>query len=186
MECINYFGKEKIIFSWSELKVGRFGYNDSDFWLEGNIDDAEVINYVVNYLSLNENEENQYLWELAGLFAPYSEDEISRLLNLVANSRAADLVAYYKWRWIMVKNLLFKVKDLDYINAILEINEFWLDLKSPRDMPYQFQGIGNDIEPKDFYTNENLTKIFTNHEKWLVKERIKLSANNISKNIENW
>ncbi len=54
--------------------------------------------YILAYLTKNENEENPYLWELGSLFKPYDENEIFRLLDLVAESGENDLKSCYRWR----------------------------------------------------------------------------------------
>lgn len=174
MNWIDEFKNNNISFSWSELKVGRFGFSDEKFYLQGLIDDNCVIKYTLNYLSENENEENQYLWELASLNPPnYDANEIFRLLDSVDNSKVHDLKAYYKWRWLLVNSLLQRISTKNYVNGLLEISEFWLDLESPPDMPYQFQGIKNEMTPKEFYTEQHLIQVISNHEKWLKNEKMK-------------
>lgn len=174
MNCINKFKKNDIPFSWNELKVGRFGYSDNNFYLQGILDDEFVMKYTLDYLSKNENEENSYLWELGSLFSPYNENEIYNLLELIGNSNEKDLKSYYRWRWILVNDLLNKISNKDYVNALLEISEFWLDLKSPFDMPYQYQGVENKLTPQEFYTAEHLSKVVSSHKKWLEDEKEKL------------
>lgn len=61
--------------------------------------------------------------------------------------------------------------DKGYVDALLEISEFWLDLKSPVDMPFQFQGIENQLTPQEFYTEEYLSKVVLSHENWLAAEK---------------
>ncbi|MBM7543287.1 hypothetical protein JOE23_003581 [Amphibacillus cookii] len=130
--------------------------------------------YTIDYLSKNENEENPYIWELGSLFSAYDENEIYNLLDLIEDSNGKDLMSYYRWRWILVNNLLKKILDKDYVNALLEISEFWLDLDSPFDMPYQYQGAENKLHPQEFYTEEHLSKVVSNHKKWLEDEKEKL------------
>ncbi|EHK9412179.1 DUF2247 family protein [Enterococcus faecalis] len=174
MNYIDEFKKNAISFSWSELKIGRFGYSDDNFYLQGRINDDYVMAYTLDYLSKNENEENSFLWELGSLSLSYDETEVYDLLDSITNSDE-DLQAYYKWRWILVNNLLNEIKCMDTINALLEISEFWLDLQSPFDMPYQYQGINNDMTPEYFYTEEHLSKVILEHKEWLISEKKKLS-----------
>ena len=42
--------------SGNKLKVGRFSYSDSNFYLQGILDDKFVMKYILDYLSKNENE----------------------------------------------------------------------------------------------------------------------------------
>ncbi|MGX7263501.1 DUF2247 family protein [Enterococcus crotali] len=174
MNYIDEFKKNDISFSWNELKVGRFGYSDNKFYLQGILDDEFVMKYTLDYLTKNENEENSYVWELASLFSPYDENEIYKLLDLIEDFNEKDLMSYYRWRWILVNNLLKKILDKNYVNALLEISEFWLDLRSPIDMPYQYQGVENKLTPQEFYTEEHLSKVISDHKKWLEDEREKL------------
>ncbi|EIA19505.1 DUF2247 family protein [Listeria fleischmannii] len=175
MNYIDEFKKNDIPFSWRELKIGRWGYSDKEFYLQSILDDEFVMKYTLDYLSKNEKEENSYVWELGSLFSPYDENEIYRLLNLIAISNEKDLTSYYRWRWILVNNLLQKILDKDYVNALLEVSEFWLDLKSPIDMPYQYQGVENKLTPQEFYTKEHLCKVISDHKKWLEVEKKNLN-----------
>lgn len=174
MNYIDEFKKNNIPFSWNELKIGRFGYADNHFYLQGMLDDEFVMKYTLDYLSKNENEENEYLWELGSLFSPYDENEIYKFLDLIEDSSEKDLNSYYRWRWILVNDLLNKISDKDYVNALLEISEFWLELKSPIDMPYQYQGVENQLTPQEFYTEEHLSKVLSNHKRWLKEEKEQL------------
>ncbi|BDR59325.1 DUF2247 family protein [Xylocopilactobacillus apicola] len=169
-DWINEFKKSKIPFSWSELKIGRFGYSNK-FYLPAIIDDDVVITYTLNYLSKHENENNQYLWDLGSLTAPYNESEIYKYLSLVSSSERKDLKAYFRWRWILVNNLIRELFDKDGIDALLEITEFWLKLESPVDKPYQYQGVNNELTLSEFYTDKNLHKVIYDHIKWLRKEK---------------
>ncbi|GHU38246.1 hypothetical protein FACS1894192_09360 [Bacilli bacterium] len=67
--------------------------------------------------------------------------------------------------------MLAKVKKLDYLEALFEINEFWSDLQAPTFMPYEFQGIGNKLSPKEFYTKEHLKEVIMRHEAWLIEKK---------------
>lgn len=171
---VDEFKKNNISFSWNELKVGRFGYTDNEYSLKGIVNDKFVLKYTLDYLSKNEDEKNSYLWELGSLFSPYDESEIHKLLNFIANSDENDLKAYYKWRWILVDRLLERISGKDDVNALLEISEFWLDLHSPQDMPYQYQGIENQLTPQEFYTENHLAQVVRDHNQWLEKEKIKI------------
>lgn len=87
--------KKNIPFSWNELKVGRIGYSDNEFYLQGILDDEFVMKYTLDYLSKNENEENSYVLELGSLFSSYDENEIYKLLGLIEDSNEKDLMSYY-------------------------------------------------------------------------------------------
>lgn len=132
------FKKNNIPFYWNEIKIGRFGYSENEFYLQTILDDEFVMKYTLDYLSKNEDEGNSNIWELGSLFSPYDENELYKFLNLIENSNEKDLMSYYRWRWILVNNLLRRILDKGYVNALLEISEFWLNLKSPVDMPYQY------------------------------------------------
>ena len=67
MNYIDEFKKNNIPFSWNELKIGRFGYSENEFYLQDILDDEFVMKYTLDYLSKNENEENSYIWELGSL-----------------------------------------------------------------------------------------------------------------------
>ncbi|EAD0700145.1 DUF2247 family protein [Listeria monocytogenes] len=168
---ITKFKENDIPFSWNELKLGRFGFLDRDFYLQPIWNDEVVMKYILAYLTKNENEENPYLWELGSLFKPYDENEIFRLLDLVDESSENDLKSYYRWRWVLVNDLLNSIMDKGYVDALLEISEFWLDLKSPVDMPFQFQGVENQLTPQEFYTEEYLSKVVLSHKNWLAAEK---------------
>lgn len=174
MNYMDEFKKHNIPFSWNEIKIGRFGYSDNDFYLQSMLDDDFVMEYILDYLSKNENEEDSYIWELGSLPSPYNENEMHKLLDLIENSNEKDLLSYYRWRWILVNNLLERIIKEDYVNALLEISEFWLDLKSPIDMPYQYQGVENKLNPQEFYTEKHLSKVILGHKKWLEDEKEKL------------
>lgn len=112
---------------------------------------------------------------MGSLGQPYDQTELKRLPNLIANSNKKDLQAYYKWGWLLVNNLIERIKDKDCINALLEVSGFWLDIKSPPDMPYQYQGMGNGLTPTEFYTQEHLMKVILESEIWLKAEKEKFT-----------
>ena len=170
MDWAQRFEQQGLHFSWPELKIGWLGYAKDPFHFTVCLDEATVVDYAARYLSQHEDESHSSIWGLGSLLKPYDREEISLLLWQIAKDEEEDLLAYYKWRWLLVNQLVTSCKRATAINGLLEISEFWLDLHSPPDMPFVYQSRIANVTPKDYYTPLYFDQVLADHCEWLEME----------------
>jgi hypothetical protein len=73
------------------------------------------------------------------------------------------------WRSYLLTKLLANLPTSP-ISGLSELTSFWNTLGFPRDMPHVVQGLGNDISPDQYYTQDNYQKLVARHREWLRSE----------------
>ena len=74
-----------------------------------------------------------------------------------------------KWRVIMLGEVLEKLKN-DTVYDLVALSEFWQSFGFQSDSPMEFQGVGNNIRPEDYYTDENMKQSVITNREWLQRE----------------
>ena len=73
------------------------------------------------------------------------------------------------WRAVELTHLLEEL-PASPIDGLAELTDFWGTFGFPDDMPHVVQGLGNDISPIDYYTEENYRQLLDRHRSWLRSE----------------
>ncbi|HET8730085.1 MAG TPA: DUF2247 family protein [Moraxellaceae bacterium] len=81
-------------------------------------------------------------------------------------------IAKRKWRAVFLEALLEELGS-DPVYDLLKMGEFWAEW-GMGDKPYVVQGVDNNIEPGDYYTESNLLMAMDAHNKWLDAEILSL------------
>lgn len=163
-DWMDEFAENKLTFRWKDLKIGRFGYDQDKYYMKGLLDDDFVLNYAKYQLALSDNKNDFQIKELIRFSKVHDESEISRLLDLQAESRGTDWESYLRWRYVLAAKLLKQAERQNSLSDTNEINEFWLSLNSPDDMP--------DIQ-------KNATDLISVFSEWLEKQKTEVLLTDI-------
>lgn len=118
---------------------------------------------------IEEGDERIEICELAGAYADEKEYVSDLLLKLSQNEEASFEFEKRKLRAILVKKVLQHKND-NYINGLMDLNDLWIGLGYPKDSPHILQGIGNDIEVKDYYSQDFYDFLYQRNVMWLDHE----------------
>ncbi len=89
------------------------------------------------------------------------------------------------WRVLLLKELLDILPD-DPLKGLIELTDFWLKFGNPEDSPHTIQGVGNIIQPLEYYTDQNYINIISKHKTWVDKEKNNLLEIGSRKNDGEW
>ena len=127
----------------------------------------DVIDYALTQLEKQDGDET-----LAELAFEYDNDveSVNHLVKELANKESTDYgVEFRKWCILYVEKNLPNEND-DYIAGLLKLGDIWAALDFPEESPHIYQGRGNDITPKQYYTEENYRELLCKHKEWIDKE----------------
>ena len=114
------------------------------------------------------------------IFWAVEQDEIDSALDVLS---ATDSTNYetevHKWVICLLEKQIQELPD-DPIYGLLELTNFWSSLEYPDYSPHQIQGVGNEISPQNYYTQENFKNAVEKHKNWIENECRKLSGSSIS------
>lgn len=124
-------------------------------------------------VSTSDIEERDLIIELLALNLPEERREtIGQLLRNLSELAGGDsALELRKWRVVSLELLL---EDLprDEVEGLSALSEFWLDYGFPADSPHEVQGRGNAIAPRDYYTEENFSRLLARHRSWMQDEMV--------------
>jgi hypothetical protein len=125
---------------------------------------ADVATFACEQL---ENATTAMLPDIADLCAAADEDACETALGHLAPR------TYYHairtWRAYQLAQLLKSLPESP-VDGLSELTSFWNDLDFPEDMPHVVQGLGNEISPAEYYTEENYRYLVHKHQQWLQSE----------------
>jgi len=137
---------------------------------------AEMYEHCYDALAKTDNKrEISLIIDLLDLEGKPAERALIRSLLLpLANLRNEDTVfELRKWRVITLCEALEQLKG-DVVDDLVHLSEFWMYFGFPPDSPMEFQSVGNNIRPEDFYTDENHKRVIVANKTWAQKELQKL------------
>lgn len=118
---------------------------------------------------LERGDERREICELAGSYTDERDDILNLLHELIQQENTEDDLEYRKIRAVIVSNTL-RIKDNNYINGLMNLNDLWMKLDYPSDLLHAIQGKNNDITPDQYYTAENYNLLYKRNEDWLKGE----------------
>ena len=148
---------------WGTLFIGVKG-------LPGvSIDPADISDYACS--KINEVDEGNVVFisiaELA--YCDEISDEALKNLERLLDWDNIDIhLSARKWRLVAFMTLMENLND-DYIYALLDLNSFWNQWEG-NDTPDVVQGLGNDMNPSEFYSMDNLKEVMLKNKKWIDDE----------------
>ena len=73
--------------------------------------------------------------------------------------------------WLLVcLDLKLNELSLDPVYGLLELSKFWIDWGQPKNSPHMIQGVNNDLDASDYYTEENYKRMICINYDWLNLE----------------
>lgn len=163
--------ENNIKLNWTDIKFGVEGFENDNYELSPLLSEQDIEGYAQIVLE-SSNLSSSILDKIGNLF---SQDFAEKKATIDSLSEFNELDSYYKWRWLQVQEFIFNLNEEDFVKGLLKISEFWLDMFQPMDSPYEFQGFGNNLNPQEFYTQNNYNKIIQKHKDWLEKEKNRFS-----------
>lgn len=160
-----YFEKNNIPITWETIKLGKHGF----LKFEPLLNNQDVIDYSI-YCIEREEDVNDNVLVLASLTKNDTTD-INKLLNALAMNLETNKKMEME-KWIVVL-LIEKLNDLknDPIYDLIDLSEIYLKSKEIEVFPNFFlQGVSNQIEPQNYYTNKNCNDILDKTKKWIEEE----------------
>lgn len=98
------------------------------------------------------------------------ETKFNTLLNRFANSDPSDyMIQKRKWRAYLLKTLIDNI-SADYLQAIIELMEFWVSMGIPNDCPQPFPKEGNKALIQEYFTESSLEYLLNKNRCWLKEE----------------
>lgn len=93
---------------------------------------------------------------------------------LLCEQQRVDLsLSRKKWLIFSLKVLIDQLPS-DSLYGPLRLNEFWNEWGGPDGEPNVIQGVNNQMGPSEFYSDENLKNIVSEHKSWLESELKKI------------
>ncbi|WJV51930.1 DUF2247 family protein [Prodigiosinella aquatilis] len=80
-----------------------------------------------------------------------------------------------KWRYLALCLMMQELPD-DCVYGLLKLNEFWMLWGEDVGSPNIVQGVGNNISPTEYYSDEQYQLTIKNHQEWLEKEKSELAS----------
>ncbi len=161
---IKEFNRIGLEITWCLLEIGLNGERQFTPQLRP----EDIIEYATQKL-LENIEASRNIVLLAG--ANKSDiEEIKQLLRKLSEEENVDRKKEFrKWRVIYILSVLSNLST-DYVQGLLDIGDAWAMFDFPDDSPHIFQGKGNAIKPKEYYTQNNFDSILQLHKEWLERE----------------
>lgn len=148
---------------WGTLCIGAKGLPDVT------VDPADISDYACS--QINEvDEANDVFISIAELaYCDAISDETLKHLERLAEWDNIDIhLSARKWRLVAFMKILDDLND-DHIYQLLDLNIFWNQWKGS-DTPDVVQGVGNNMNPSEFYSMDNFKEVMLKNKKWIDKE----------------
>jgi hypothetical protein len=157
---------EKDILDWSVIHMGLSGLVSES--LEP--PDINLIKELASHdLALtDDSDEIESLAYLASLIG-HIDSEAKKMIEKLSNSEKSSAVAIRKLRAADL-DLLLKTEAIDSVYGLLELTNFWTKWGSPDNSPHVIQGVGNDLNPAEYFTDVHFAEAIKKHKLWLANE----------------
>ena len=163
--------------TWTLIDIGLKG--DKTFYNE--LTPKDILHYAASVLE--QDVYPQAVGELAG--TPENDiDEIDRYVKILASQEGIDRdKEFQKWVVCYVNHHIQKKHD-NPIDGLMELGDIWLKLGMPNHCPHIFQGVNNNISPKEYYTLQNYENMLQRHTDWIKNELFNLQSESLGEPAE--
>jgi len=136
----------------------------------GRLSASDVSDFACQKMAVSDIKESLLIAISEVAFCTEITDEIIIYLEFICNEENVDLqVSQRKWRCVALSFLLKNLPE-DSVYGPIELNSFWNEWGGAVSSPNIIQGVGNNISPSEYYTDENYITLVNNHQKWLNEE----------------
>lgn len=126
----------------------------------------DVVEYAIE--QLEKGNDRMEIYELAG-GAGDTNDLLNIMYDLAGEENSQDELEDRKLHAVILGKYL-KQKNRNCIDGLMELTDLWIDLGCPNESPHIIQGKDNQINPIEYYTDDNYNYLFEKNEKWLKNE----------------
>ncbi len=98
-----------------------------------------------------------------------TNDILDIMYDLANEENSQDELENRKLRAVLLSRHL-KQKNNNCIDGLMELTDLWIELGCPNDSPHIIQGKDNQINPIEYYTDDNYNYLFKRNEEWLKRE----------------
>lgn len=126
----------------------------------------DVVEYAIE--QLEKGNDRMEICELAGGDSD-TNDLLDIMYDLADEENSQDEFEDRKLRAVILSKYL-KQKNSNCIDGLMELTDLWIELGCPNDSPHIIQGKDNQINPIEYYTDDNYNYLFEKNEKWLKNE----------------
>lgn len=143
----------------------------------GKLSSNEVSSFACNELAKPDGVKDILLTAISEVaFCSEVTDEVVSYLRLICDEEHIDLnLSSRKWRYLSLKLVMDELPD-DCVYGLLKLNEFWMLWGEDVGSPNIVQGVGNNISPTEYYSDEQYQLTIKNHQEWLEKEKSELAS----------
>lgn len=132
-------------------------------------DPTDISDYACNKINEVEEENDVFISVAELAYCDEISDETIKHLERLAEWENIDIhLSVRKWRLVAFIILLENLND-DYIYALLDLNDFWNKWEG-NDTPDIVQGVGNNMNPSEFYSMDNFKEVMFKNKKWINEE----------------
>lgn len=126
----------------------------------------DVVEYAIE--QLEKGNDRMEICELAGSDGD-TNDLLDIMYDLADEENSQDELEDRKLRAVILSKYL-KQRNSNCIDGLMELTDLWIELGCPNDSPHIIQGKDNQINPIEYYTDDNYNYLFEKNEKWLKNE----------------
>jgi hypothetical protein len=119
----------------------------------------------------DEIESLAYLASLSNLI----DDEAKTMIENLSDCERSSALAIRKLRAADL-DFLLKTEAIDSVYGLLGLTNFWTKWGSPDNPPHVIQGVGNDLNPAEYFTDAHFAEAIKKHKVWLANEYASFSV----------
>lgn len=158
------FKEEGLEINWMTIIIGWYGPGKNTKMLSN----KEIIEYATTLIAEQNNQEEQVL--MLACCREQDSEEIGKILNILSKSDDSSRdTEEMKWVLILLKDLLSTISTKP-VHGLVEITGFWEKFNYPLYSPHILQGVDNNIQPEDYYTEQNYKNIIEAHKIWIENQ----------------
>lgn len=134
--------------------------------LEKQLAVEDIVEYATE--QLEKGNDQIEICELAGSNGDIN-DILDIMYDLANKENSQEELENRKLRAIILSKYL-KQKNNNCIDGLMELTDLWIELGCPSDSPHIIQGKDNQIDPIEYYTDDNYNYLFNKNKEWLKNE----------------
>lgn len=157
------------LIDWGIIFLGACGI------ASGKLSASEISGFACNELAKPEGVKDILLTAISEVaFCSDINEEVIGYLKFIYDEESIDLkLSSRKLRYLALCLTMQELPD-DCVYSLLKLNEFWQVWGDDAETPNIIQGVGNNISPTEYYTDEQYKVAIKQHQEWLKKENKEL------------
>ena len=95
------------------------------------------------------------------------------LEDICEKEKINEEISLKKWRLAALEETLSDLSGY-CVDDLIYLDDFWMAWGNPQDKPHIIQGIDNQMNPTQHYSENNYEKLLQAHKKWIEQEKKKI------------